>query len=170
MSVSQFLKRGRQAAEIVEDLTTREQQPELELPLPSPLPHLDLSVKALLTRGEKRREDCRVMFCMDPVSPSSTGAWAREHDDQVPRLVTRVTDVQDVSLSELTMASAIACVAETDLGRLRIEGSPEDRARTLAGLAAQCAPQLRADPHLERFAALIVADKGRGSGLWVRLR
>ncbi len=65
--------------------------------------------------------------------------------------------------------SATGCVAETDLGSLPLLRRRKRRARELYLLASEYAPQLRENLDLVPFEVLVIADRQRRCGLWIRL-
>jgi hypothetical protein len=165
-------------------------EPVLEAPLPSPVPGLDLSVEIPLTNSEDD-QTAPLAFCIGPDSPSLTGGWALDADDDddsqarqppademeagIERLyeqqepVARPIETGHVAQPgpRVRRRPATACLVEIDLDSLRLPRHRKVRAWALASLAAEYAPQLRDNPGLERFEAIITADKGRRCGLWI---
>jgi hypothetical protein len=169
--------------------------PVLEVPLPSPVPSLGFTLEIPLDSGEDGEAAPPLALCVAPDSPSLTGGWALdagEHDDQqveeppaevsgtpperfhpqqdtlpLPMAVPRVSDAEPKPRARPRPAST--CLVEVDLDSLRLPRGRRPRARMLAILAYQYAPQVRENPDLRRFDLFIIADKGRRSGVWIWL-
>jgi hypothetical protein len=167
--------------------------PVLEVPLPSPISGLDLTIEIPLAANET---DAPIALCVAPDSQSLIGGWGMDADDaDGQQAQSPPADDRDVSLRHLrperqpvshpdtstetarvdepearvTRRPATVCLVEIDLGALDLPKRRWLRARGLAILAAEYGPQLRSNPYLQRFEVLIIADIGRRWGLWIWL-
>ena len=163
-------------------------EPVLEMPLPLPVSGLDLSLEIRLANGEDGQTAPPLAICVGPDSPSLTGGWALDADEDgdpqtqppaddteteaaLERLYTQrepvVRTIEPAQPEPRVTRSATACLVEIDLDSLPLPGQREIRAWSLALLAAEYAPELRKIPELGRFEVFIIAGKGRRCGLWV---
>jgi hypothetical protein len=164
-------------------------EPVLEAPLPSPVPGVALSVEIPLTNSEDD-QTAPLAFGIGPDSPSLTGGWALDADDDDSQARQPPADEMEAALERLyeqqepvarpietghiaqpgprvRRRPATACLVEIDLDSLRLPRRRKVRAWALAFLAAEYAPQLWDSPGLERFDAIITTDKRRRCGLWI---
>lgn len=154
--------------------------PVLEMPLPSPVPSLGFTLEIPLTSGEDGEVAPPLALFVAPDSPSLTGGWALdagEHDDhqaQEPRAdiseTPRNAFLREQSKPRVGRQPAVTCLVDIDLDSLRLPRGRKPRARVLATLAGEYAPQLRKNPDLFTwFDLFIIADKGRRCGMWIWL-